>query len=139
MHDHTVLCGTCLETVSLIAALNLNQFCYRIFLNRLSSNFRFCLTDHSRKARGQTKQRTVTILHHNNAPINVLPHYPPLRHIWGYSGDLTQPNVKCPIVGQTYRHRWPQLQRGIYSGFDIAKEVTTKNIWVLTERSSNTP
>ena len=64
---------------------------------------------------------------------------PPLGHIWGYSEDLTQPNVKCPIVGQTYRVKSPQLQRGIYSGFDIAKEVTTKNIWVLTERSSNSP
>ena len=44
-----------------------------------------------------------------NAPINVLPHYPPLGHIWGYSGDLTQPNVKCPIVGQTYRVKSPPL------------------------------
>ena len=77
------------------------------------------------------------------------PTTPPLGHIWGYSGDLTQPNVKCPIVGQTYRVKsdscqiptvvGPQLQRGINSGFDIAKEVTTKNIWALTERSSNAP
>ena len=44
-----------------------------------------------------------------NAPINVLPHYPPLGHIWGYSGDLTQPNIKCPIVGQTYRVKSPPL------------------------------
>ena len=31
------------------------------------------------------------------------PSPPPLGHIWGYSGDLTQLNVKCSIVGQTYR------------------------------------
>ena len=30
-------------------------------------------------------------------------------------------------------HRWPQLQRGINSGFDIAKEVTTKNIWTIVK------
>ena len=35
------------------------------------------------------------------------PTIPPLGHIWGHSGDLTQPNVKCPIVGQTYRVNSP--------------------------------
>ena len=45
------------------------------------------------------------------APINVLPPPPPPPpgHIWGYSGDLTQTNVKCPIVGQTYRVKSPPL------------------------------
>ena len=33
----------------------------------------------------------------------------PLLCIWGYSGDLTQPNVKYSIVGQTYRVKSPLL------------------------------
>ena len=41
---------------------------YKFFLNCQNSNFRLTalLTDHSRKPRAQTKQRTVTILPHNN-------------------------------------------------------------------------
>ena len=39
----------------------------------------------------------------------IAPLPPPLGHMWGYSGDLTQPNVKCPIVGQTYRVKSPLL------------------------------
>jgi len=44
--------------------------------------------------------RTNKLLDLANAPVNVLPYYSPLGHTWGYSGDLTQPNVKCSIVGQ---------------------------------------
>ena len=41
---------------------------YKFFKNRQNSNFRLTasLTDHGRKPRAQTKQRTATILRHNN-------------------------------------------------------------------------
>ena len=62
----------------------------------------------------------LSFLHVCNAPINVLPHPTPLGIIWGYSGDLTYPDVKCPIEPRqtecvkspsTAPHK-PQLQHG---------------------------
>ena len=65
---------------------------YKIFLNRQNSNFSLtdclphCLTDHSRKVRSQTKQRTVTIY-------ATITHSPVGCSFWG--SDECRPSAPC--------------------------------------------
>ena len=72
LQDENHLCGIVLVHIIHKTALNTTKHLrvagYNFFLNRQNSNFSLTasLTDHSCKPRAQTKQRTATILRHNN-------------------------------------------------------------------------
>ena len=72
LHDENHLYGIVLVHIIYKTALNISKHLqvaeYRILFKSQNSNFSITayLTDHSRKTRGQTKQRMATILCHNS-------------------------------------------------------------------------
>ena len=71
LHDENHLYGTVLVHIIYNTVLNLTKHFRRpdvefLKITKTQILVSHCLTDHSRKARGQTKQRTATILRHYN-------------------------------------------------------------------------
>ena len=85
---------------------------YRIFLNRQNSNFSLTapLTDHSHKARGQTKQRTATTI--TNSPMGCA--------FWG--SDECRPSAPCLFF---------HLQPGCLSSSSSTETISRRSIFCI--------